>query len=125
MGEAHTLLGLFDKNWSYREHKKFYLKHNEYDPTVSKSNKHFELAAKAFEENGDYWGVSKALFSMGNAYDTDNNNINRGLKYSESLTIYQSDKNVFVSCVHPHNPAFESYEVMVQSFIKKYYESGL
>ena len=32
--------------------------------------------AKAFEEDGDYWGVSKALFSMGNAYGTDNDYVN-------------------------------------------------
>ena len=125
VAEAHTFLGLFYKNRSYREHKEFYIKHNEYDSTASKSVKHFKLAAKAFEEDGDYWGVSKALFSMGNAYGTENDNVNRCLKYNESITTYKSDKNVFVGRVHPHNPAFDSYEAMVQSFIKKYCESGI
>ena len=47
---AYFFLGLFYKNRSYREHKDFYIKHNEYDPTASKSIKHFELAAKALGE---------------------------------------------------------------------------
>jgi TPR repeat protein len=123
--EAHTFLGLFYKNQSYREHEDFYTKHNEYDPTASKSIQHFELAAKAFEKDGDYWGVSKALFSMGNAYLTDNDKVNGCAKFSESLNIYKSDKNVFVGRVHPHNPAFESYEAMVESFIEKHCKIGV
>ncbi|MDO6569088.1 hypothetical protein Q4561_18595 [Alteromonas sp. 1_MG-2023] len=125
VAEAHTFLGLFYKNESYREHKVFYEKYNEYDPTASKSIHHFELAAKAFEEDGDYWGVSKALFSMGNAYLTDNDNANGCSKFQESLNIYQSDKNVYVGRVHPHNPAFESYEAMVKSFIEKHCANSL
>ena len=78
--EAHIFLGLFYKNRSYREHKEFYIKYNEYDPTASKSIKHFEQAAKAFKKDGDYWGVSKALFSMGNAYVTDKDYVNGMLR---------------------------------------------
>lgn len=125
IAEAHTFLGLFYKNKSYREHKDFYEKHNEYDPTASKSIKHFELAAKAFEEDGDYWGVSKALFSMGNAYLTDKDKVNGCARFTESLEIYKSDKNVFVGRVHPHNPAFETYEAMVKGFIDKHCVGGV
>lgn len=125
VAEAHTFLGLFYKNRSYREHKDFYVKHNEYDATASKSIKHFELAAKAFEEDGDYWGVSKALFSMGNAYLTDNDKVNGCAKFTESLEIYKSDKNVFVGRVHPHNPAYKTYDKMVEVFIKKHCASGV
>jgi hypothetical protein len=125
VAEAHTFLGLFYKNRSYREHREFYIKHNEYDPTASKSIKHFELAAKAFEEGGDYWGVSKAFFSMGNAYGTEQDDVNRCAKYKESLSIYRSDKNVFKGRIHPHNPAFKSFDAMIESFIAKYCESGV
>lgn len=125
VAEAHTFLGLFYKSKSYREHKEFYIKHNEYDPTASQSVKHFELAAKAFEEDSDYWGVSKALFSMGNAYGTDNDYVNGCIKFKESLAVYNSDKNVFKGRVHPHNPAFESFDAMIESFITKYCESGV
>ena len=75
IAEAHTFLGLFYKNKSYRDHKDFYIKHDEYDPTSAKSIKHFELAVDAFEKDGDYWGVSKAYFSMGNAYLVDEDQI--------------------------------------------------
>jgi hypothetical protein len=125
VAEAHTFLGLFYKNKSYRDHKDFYIKHNEYDPTTGKSIKHFQLAAKAFEKDGDYWGVSKALFSMGNAYISDKITDKGCEKYSESLFIYLSDKNVFKGRVHPHNPAFKSYDVMIQSFINKYCVAGV
>ncbi|TMN84149.1 MULTISPECIES: hypothetical protein [unclassified Pseudoalteromonas] len=57
VAEAHTFLGLFYKNKSYREHKDFYIKHNEYDPTASKSINHFKLAAEAFEKKVN--GVKK------------------------------------------------------------------
>ncbi|HCM1290403.1 hypothetical protein ACJO1Z_23050 [Vibrio parahaemolyticus] len=125
VAEAHIFLGLFYKNRSYREHKDFYEKHNEYDPTASKSIKHFELAAKAFEEDGDYWGVSKALFAMGNAYLTDNDKLLGCSKFTQSLEVYKSDKNVFVGRVHPHNPAFETYEAMVKGFIEKHCAIGV
>ena len=125
IAETQTLLGLFYKNRSYRDHKEFYIRHNEYDPTASTSIKHFEEAVKAFEEDGDYWGVSKALFSMGNAYTTDDDYVNACLKYNESLTIYQSDKNVFNGRVHPYNPAFKSFDSMIEAFINKYCESGV
>ncbi len=120
IAEAHTFLGLFYKNRSYREHKDFYIKHNEYDPTASTSIKHFELAVKAFEEDGDYWGVSKALFEMGNAYLTDNDAANGCAKFSKSLTVYQSDKNVIKGRVHPHNPAFKTFDAMIEAFIERY-----
>lgn len=120
VAEAHTFLGLFYKNRSYRENKDFYITHNEYDPTASKSIEHFKLAAQAFQEDGDYWGVSKVLFEMGNAYLTDNDIATGCSKFSESLTVYRSDKNVFKGRVHPHNPAFESFDAMVEAFIKEY-----
>lgn len=125
IAEAHTFLGLFYKNRSYREHKNFYIKHNEYDPTASTSIKHFELAVQAFEADGDYWGVSKALFEMGNAYLTDNDAVNGCSKFNESLTIYLSDKNVFKGRVHPHNPAFKTFDEMVEKFIEKYCANNL
>lgn len=120
VAEAHTFLGLFYKNRSYREHKEFYIKHNEYDPTASKSIKHLDLASKAFEEDGDYWGVSKALFAMGNAYLTNNDAANGCSKFNESLSIYRSEKNVVKDRVHPHNPAFTSFDAMIEAFIDKY-----
>ena len=120
VAEAHIFLGLFYKNRSYREHKDFYEKHDEYDETASKSIKHFELAVKAFEDDGDYWGVSKALFSMGNAYGTDNDYVNGCIKFKESLSIYKSDKNVFKGRIHPHNRAFKSFDAMIEYFISKY-----
>ncbi len=125
VAEAHTFLGLFYKNRSYREHKDFYVKHSEYDPTASKSIKHFELAAKAFEDDGDYWGVSKALFSMGNAYGTDNDYVHGCIKFKESLAVYKSDKNVFKGRSHPHNPAFKSFDAMIEAFIAKHCKSGV
>lgn len=125
VAEAHTFLGLFYKNKSYRDHKDFYIKHNEYDPTATKSISHFELAAKAFEEDGDYWGVSKAYFSMGNAYLTDNDKLNGCAQFNKSLSIYKSDKNVFKGRVHPHNPAFKSFDAMVEAFINKHCASGV
>ncbi|MBO2675939.1 hypothetical protein I6M53_14965 [Shewanella algae] len=125
LAEAHTFLGLFYKSRSYRDRKDFYEKYSEYDPTASKSIKHFELAAKAFEQDGDYWGVSKALFSMGNAYLTDNDKAHGCEKLNESLEIYKSDKNVFKGRVHPHNPAFESFDAMIEAFIEKYCENGV
>ncbi|MBC7009402.1 hypothetical protein BIZ38_13130 [Pseudoalteromonas sp. BZK2] len=125
VAEAHTFLGLYYKSRSYRYHKDFYTKHNEYDPTAGKSIEHFKLAAEAFEKDGDYWGVSKALFAMGNAFLTDNDKVNGCNKFSESLEIYRSDKNVFVGRVHPHNPAFESYEAMVEGFITKHCANGV
>ena len=55
VAEAHTFLGLFYNNKSFREFKVFYIQHNEYDPSAAKSIKHFTLAVKAFEQYGDYW----------------------------------------------------------------------
>ena len=120
IAEAHTFLGLFYKNKSYRDHKDFYIKHDEYDPTSAKSIKHFELAVDAFEKDGDYWGVSKAYFSMGNAYLVDEDQINGCTQFNRSLTIYNSDKNVFKGRVHPHNPAFDSFDEMIEAFIDRY-----
>jgi hypothetical protein len=125
VAEANTFLGLFYKNNSYRYHKEFYVSHNEYDPTAGKSIKHFGLAAKAFEKDGDYWGVSKALFAMGNAFATDNDYVNACAKFNESLVTYKSDKNVFKGRVHPHNPAYESFDAMIEAFISKHCASGV
>jgi hypothetical protein len=123
VAEAHTFLGLFYKNRSYREFKDLYIQSNEYDPTAAKSIKHLTLAVKAFEQDGDYWGVSKALFSMGNAYVTEGNYANGCIKFNESLSIYRSDKNVFKGRTHPHNTDFKTFDGMIESFILKYCES--
>jgi len=116
--EAHTFLGLFYKSSAYREHKDFYVSHGEYDPTSEKSISHFKEAEKAFEKDGDYWGVSKVIFAMGNAFASEKDMKNACSSYKESLDIYRSDKNVFIGRVHPHNPNFGSYEEMVESFIQ-------
>lgn len=125
VAEAHTFLGLFYKSKSYRAHSDFYTKHGEYDPTATKSIYHFEEAAKAFNSDGDLWGVSKAYFGMGNSYITDNDNINGCLKFKESLEIYNSEENVFKGRIHPHNPNYKSFDAMIESFIVKYCESGV
>jgi len=125
IAEAHTFLGLFYKNQSYRFHKEFYQKHNEYDPTASKSIKHFQLAANSFEQDGDLWGVSKVIFSMGNAYAIDNDYVNACIKFKESLSIFKSAKNTFKGRVHPHNPAYKSFDAMVEAFIIKHCTSGV
>ena len=125
IAEAHTFLGLFYKNQSYRFHKNFYEKHNEYDPTTAKSIEHFKLAALAFEKDGDFWGVSKALFSMGNAYVIDDDFRNACVKFNESLSLFNSDKNIFKGRVHPHNPAFKSFDAMIEAFIGKYCTNGV
>jgi hypothetical protein len=125
VAEAYTFLGLFYKNSSYRYHKEFYISHNEYDPTAGKSIQHFKLAAKSFEKDGDYWGVSKALFSMGNAFATDNDYVTACAKFNESLSTYRSDKNVFKGRVHPHNPAYKTYDTMIEAFISKHCTSGV
>jgi lipoprotein NlpI len=120
IAEAYTYLGLYYKNKSYRERKAFYVKHNEYDPTATKSIKYFELAAKAFEKDDDYWGVSKVLFAMGNAYGTDKDNVNSCIKNKKSLIVYKNykrDNNSFKGRGHSYNPAYKSYSNYSASLI--------
>ncbi|WP_394131476.1 hypothetical protein [Shewanella maritima] len=116
VAEAHIFLGLFYKNSAYRYHKEFYISQGEYDPTASKSISHLQKAKDAFILEGDYWGVSKALFVMGNSYASDNDYINSCKYFKESLKVYKSDKNIFTGRVHPHNPKYESFESMVTEF---------
>lgn len=116
--EAEHFLGTFYKSRVYRSYSDFYIKHNEYDPTAQKSISHFDNAIQAFERDGDYWGVSKSTFAMGNAYATDNDYENACRKYQEALDIYKSDKNIFMGRVHPHKTSYESYEAMINAFIK-------
>ena len=125
VAEAHIFLGLFYKSKSYRAHNDFYTKYNEYDPTATKSIYHFKQAAQAFENDGDFWGVSKAYFAMGNSYITDNDHIAGCLKFRESLEIYNSDKNVFKGRIHPHNPNYKSFDAMIEAFIVKYCQSSV
>lgn len=118
VAESQYFLGTFYKSKVYRSYKEFYVKHNEYDPTSRKSISHFKEAILAFEKDGDYWGVSKSTFAMGNAYATDNDLESACSNYRNALEIYHSDKNVFKGRVHPHNPTFESYDSMIESFIE-------
>ena len=116
--EAEHFLGTFYKSRVYRSYSDFYIKHNEYDPTAQKSISHFVNAVQAFERDGDYWGASKSMFAMGNAYATDNDYENACSKYQAALDTYKSDKNIFKGRVHPHNPSYESYEEMIKAFMK-------
>lgn len=118
VAEAEHFLGTFYKSGVYRAYSDFYKKHDEYDPTATKSIFHFNNAIQAFKKDGDYWGVSKSTFALGNSYATDNDLDNACKNYRKALEIYKSDKNVFKGRIHPHNPSFESYEAMINAFIK-------
>lgn len=118
IAEAHTFLGLYYKSAVYHEHKDFYIRQGEYEPTASKSISHFKLAARAFEQYGDYWGVSKVYFALGNAYLTDRDNCTGCRYFERALSIYRSDKNVFKGRVHTYNSAYPSYDAMIEAFIK-------
>jgi tetratricopeptide (TPR) repeat protein len=122
IAEAHTFLGSYYKSYSYRQHKSFYERFNEYDRTASKSIAHFEKSVEAFKKDSDYWGVSKATFSMGNAYATDKDFGNACAKYEGALEIYQSHKIEITNKgrSHSYRQIFESYDAMIEAFIKKY-----
>lgn len=118
VAEAEHFLGTFYKSSVYRSYSDFYIKHNEYDPTAKTSISHYREAILAFEQDGDYWGVSKSTFEMGNAYSTDKDYENACINYRKALEILKSDKNVFIGRVHPHHSNYDSYESMITAFIK-------
>jgi len=123
VAQAHMVLGNFYKSKTYRNHAGFYKKHNEYDPTLRTSIEHFAKAAETYRTLGDNWGVSTALFGMGNAEHVDGNQ-QRGCElYKEALDLYLSTANDPNRKVHWWNPKFESYDRMIQAFTQKYCQS--
>lgn len=118
LAESHFFLGQYYKNPSYRLHKNFYEKYREYDPTAEKSISHFRVAKSNYLKAGDYWGASKALFGMANAYATNSDYKSACDKYDESLEMYRSDKNKSkeMGIRHPFNQNFTKYDKMIEAF---------
>lgn len=118
IAEAEYFLGSFYRSPAYRNYQDFYSKHNEYDPTGQKAISHYQKSIIAFAKDGDYWGVAKSTFEIGITYLRDSDVENACISANESLATYKSDKNIFKGRVHPHNQKFESFDAMIEAFIK-------
>lgn len=119
--EAYFLLGNFYKSQAYSNYEDFYKNNKlEYTPCCEKSIENYRFAVQVYKEIGDYMGVAKSYFAMGNAYGVDKNISEQCQMFKKSIAAFRKAKELKEGQqkFQIRNPNFKDFEGMVVAFMR-------